>query len=112
MVFFYFGEGLIFFDEQASVYKSVRTLQSSGSDDDISVWLLGIISLIICFVLLLKKKSLKWVVILVCVGISLQSISLLSIEVGFYLLDHRYSKRRLFSWSSILSDDSIFIVGG
>lgn len=79
---FYFGDGLIFFDEQSRVYKSVKTLQSSGGDDDISIALLGCISLMICFVFLLKKWSLKWIGTIVLAGVFFQLLSLLLIEVG------------------------------
>ncbi len=79
---FYFGEGLVFFDEQSGVYKSVKSLQSSGSDDDISIWIQGVASLVISTTLLVKRGSLKWTLVIVSVGIFFQFVSLLLIEVG------------------------------
>lgn len=80
-LFFYFSIGLFFFDENTQSYQNVKSLYSSGSDDDIAIWVLAFFDFVI-FLLLLRKGSLKYVSGLMVLSVVLTCFSLALIQVG------------------------------
>lgn len=81
-LFYYLTDGLFFFDDQSKSYQSVKSLYSSGSDDDIAIWVLGAICFVVFLILLIKKYSLKQLFVIVGIGFIFQVLALLLIEVG------------------------------
>lgn len=82
IAFFYFSSGLLFWDASASSYKYTDSLFSSGSDDDISLFLYGVVCLLGFLLLLFRKSSINYVFIIFILISILQFFSLLLIQVG------------------------------
>ena len=79
-VFFYRTSGLGYYDE--GDYVLVKSLFSSGSDDDVAIVLMGTICVIIFLILIVKnwsKKAMNWII---AIGFVLQLFALLLIQVG------------------------------
>jgi hypothetical protein len=80
-LFAYFSDGLFFFDESMQTYKSVKSLYSSGSDDDGAIWLLACFDFVI-FLFFLRRGSLRYVSVLMVVSLIFMLFSLTLIQVG------------------------------
>jgi hypothetical protein len=85
-LFFYFSNGLIFYDESTNSYLSVNTLYTSGSDDDIAIWILGLVNFITFAVLLFKKYSQQLISIIIALSLVLQMTSLILIQMGSVII--------------------------
>ena len=97
-LFFYFSQGLIFYDDQAESYSSVRNLYSSGSQDDVAIWILGFVNMLTFLVLLLKRYNQKHITVIIIIGAIFQLASLILIQVGSVIL-------------TIFIDGNLFLVG-
>jgi hypothetical protein len=81
-LFFYFSNGLGYLDSQRGAFIQIKSLYSSGSEDDISIFLLGAISLLIFLILIIKKYSLTGINLIVGIGVVFQLFSLVLMQVS------------------------------
>ena len=108
-VFYYGPSGLGYMESHARTYTPVRALLSSGSDDDIAIFLLGVVSVCLLILMMLKKLNLKGLNIIIILGSFLQLMALVLIEVGS-LLDTIVYGRSLTMLSIVLCQIGIFII--
>ena len=88
VLFNHASDGLTYFE--AGELKYTRELFSSGSDDDVAIYLIGIISLI-ASVISFFVTSPKYLSLVVIIVAALQLFSLILIEVGSILITIFYS---------------------
>lgn len=88
VLFNYASDGLTYFE--AGELKYTRELFSSGSDDDVAIYLIGIISLI-ASVISFFVTSPKYLSLVVIIVAALQLLSLILIEVGSILITIFYN---------------------
>jgi hypothetical protein len=77
----YFTEGLLYLD-QSNLAQPVKSLYSSGSEDDVAIWMLGVVGALIFLILLLRKYSVGQLLVIVAVGFVLQLFSIFLIQMG------------------------------
>jgi hypothetical protein len=82
LLFYYFSAGLIFFDEQRKSYELIRSLNSSGGDDDLAIFLVGCFCFVAFIITLLRKYSVYYMLLIVILTSIFQLLSLTLIEVG------------------------------
>ena len=80
-LFFYYSDGLAFPSGQDGSYQFVKELYSSGSQDDIAIFVIGLICLLTFLVLLISKAT-RFINIVVIVSMILQLLSLILIQMG------------------------------
>ena len=102
IAFFHFSSGLIYFDNASSKYKNTDSLFSSGSDDDIAMFLYGLFSFVGFLLLLFKRKSIKYICGVIAVITVFHVLSLLLIQVGSVYLTLYYDSTFLFIFTFFL----------
>jgi hypothetical protein len=80
-LFFFCSDGLVFYSEEGNTYESTKTLQSSGSDDDVAVFAIGCICILTALLLILSK-SLIYNNVTIVISTLLQLFSMMLIQMG------------------------------
>ena len=80
-LFFYYSEGLAFPSGEDGSYQFVKELYSSGSEDDIAIFVVGLVCLLTSLILLISK-SIRFINAVVVVSMMFQLLSLILIQMG------------------------------
>lgn len=81
-IFFYGSTGLLYWDEYQKIVVPIRSLQSSGSDDDIAIWINGSICVLAFISMLFTTHSPGKSIVIFVIALGLQIFSVLLIEIG------------------------------
>lgn len=82
ILFFYYSDALGVYDKGTDSFLFTNSLYSSGSDDDVAVFVGGFFCILAFLILLIKKYSLKIYFIVFFITLIFQMMSLTLLQVG------------------------------